>query len=209
MYLVLPAIYLLTKRRGALFYIALIWIVCAVVGHALYLANPRYDVEPYRGAEYPLPFFVPTFLGGIVAFVLAKKPHLQLPSVLWPVVLLAIISGFQYFEVPQAELFMSLLGFAIPQFAEVQSIAVRSVAHSIAKYSYGISLFHEPLRDLCFWHMHSLGVPAQSAVFVFLLGTASVAAYHLLEKPLIDVGHGLARRLVKSQPAQSTLAEAG
>jgi len=196
MYLVLPFIFLLTKRRGAMAYLAVIWVVAAALGTYLMGADPRYLVVPY---QYPFPWFVPTFLGGVFAFVLLRKWRRRLPAALWPVLIVAIFVVFQLFSMRRAELAMTLLGFAIPHFREMENGVVRAVAHQVAKYSYGVYLLHFPLLEVCFVHLKRLGVVGQSALFFALLAMLAVAAYHWIEKPMIDVGHKVSRRIVRER----------
>lgn len=191
MYFFLPFIYSLTKHRNALLLIAALWIL-AVLGSLVFTAGrPNAEIPP----PYRLLSFVPTFLGGVFAFVLTRKRHANLPAALWPFSVLAIFLAFQLFPVPCAEIAMTLLGFVIPQFAEMENAVTRTIAHNIAKYSYGIYLMHVPLLEVCFVHLHTPGVLFRSVLFLLLLTICSVGAYHIVEKPLIDLGHRISRRL--------------
>jgi peptidoglycan/LPS O-acetylase OafA/YrhL len=204
MYLVLPFIYLLAKRRGALMYLATLWIAAAL-STVLFSPNHLYSESTL---QCRLLCFVPTFLGGVFAFVLIRKRHANLPAALWPILLVAIFLVFQVFSVPRTEVVMSALGFAIPQFAEVENNAMRTIAHTVAKYSYGIYLMHVPLLEVCFIHLHSLGVPLRCILFITLLAICSVAGYHLIEKPMIDLGHRLSGRMTSNRGNPATLVRA-
>ncbi len=204
MYLVLPFIYLLTKRRRALLFISILWVVAAALGTLQFSSDPRYLVAPF---QFPLLWFVPTFLGGVFAFILTGKPHANLPSWIWPVLLLGIFIVFQIFPIPRTELVMTLLGFAIPQFAETENKAIGKIAHHVAKYSYGIYLVHVPLLEICFTHLHSPGVAARCVLFFLLLAMCSVGAYHLVEKPMIDMGHRLSGRIASKRDSAPALVQ--
>lgn len=192
MYVVLPFIYLMTKRRGAMAYVALLWVVTAAWGSYQFASDPRYLVTPY---QYPISWFVPTFLGGVFAFILLRQRKAVIPALFWPVLILGIFVVFQMVPMRRGELAMTLLGFAIPQFRETQNAAIRVISHQVAKYSYGIYLLHAPLLELCFVHLHRLGIVSEVVLFVSLLSVCSIGAYHLIEKPMIDVGHRVSRRI--------------
>ncbi len=206
MYVVLPFIYLMTKRRGAAAYVAVLWVVAAMLGKSLFAADPRYGRVPY---EYPFPWFVPIFLGGVFAFLLLRKRKRQprVPAVLWPVTIVGIFFAFQVFPTRRSELAMTLLGFAIPQFREMTNAAVKAMAHQLAKYSYGIYLLHAPLLEFCFVHLRRLGMAERAGVFAVLLVICPVIAYHLIEKPMIDVGHRLSRRIARRSEKREVVAE--
>jgi peptidoglycan/LPS O-acetylase OafA/YrhL len=88
-----------------------------------------------------------------------------------------------------------LVGLAIPLFAEVRSHWLGSVAHQIAKYSYGIYLLHIPSLALMFNHFPSLPLPLKIGGFISLCGVTSVVTYHLIENPLIQVGRSIAEKV--------------
>jgi peptidoglycan/LPS O-acetylase OafA/YrhL len=201
MYLVLPFLYALTKRRNALWGLVVLWLITAVVGGVMRSADTRYAqlAHAVNASVYdPLLWFVPTFLGGIAAFLLMRKPVLRLPAALWPVFVVGLVAAFQVFSPWRSELLMSFVGVVIPQFREIRSERVRIICHTIAKYSYGVYLIHVPLIDLCLKRLHMPLLP-RLAIFFGALAALSYLAYHLVEKPMIDVGHRLSAKLAKSR----------
>jgi peptidoglycan/LPS O-acetylase OafA/YrhL len=99
-----------------------------------------------------------------------------------------------------------VLGLAVPFFREVQVPIVRRVAAAIAKYSYGIYLFHLIAIYYCF---DSMTGPTSMRVAGSLIFTAvaAVVSYHLLEEPLIEYGRRLGHTLAPPQ-AKKTVAQA-
>jgi peptidoglycan/LPS O-acetylase OafA/YrhL len=90
------------------------------------------------------------------------------------------------------------LGFAIPQFKPIQQRLVTRTAGQIAKYSYGIYLFHVPALAFIFKYFSSYPIAFKLIVLVVLTGVASVSSYYLVEHPLIRFGKHFAERLDRS-----------
>ena len=149
--------------------------------------------------------FAPCFIPGIIGYILLGKWKPKVPWFWWPPFILGAYVAYQWFD-PHGLGWVECLalGMAIPFFREVQVPLVRRVAGAIAKYSYGIYLFHLIAMYYCFDRMTGptwLKI-AGSVVFT---AAASVASYHLLEEPLIEygrrVGHALAPPPEKSVAA--------
>jgi peptidoglycan/LPS O-acetylase OafA/YrhL len=87
-----------------------------------------------------------------------------------------------------------LLGLVIPNFADLNEFWLTRVSRSVAKYSYGIYLCHDPVIWFSFIKLKSFPVPARWAALVLLMIAVPVAAHRWLEAPLIDVGRRLATR---------------
>ena len=97
--------------------------------------------------------YAPCFVAGVICYLLLKTRR-PLPFWLFPLTLaalmLAYMVGYARFGM-QAGLGMLVtlsLAFAIPRFAPLRAPWLRTSSHTIAKYSYGIYLFHSP----CLWH---------------------------------------------------------
>jgi peptidoglycan/LPS O-acetylase OafA/YrhL len=73
-------------------------------------------------------------------------------------------------------------------------------AHFVAKYSYGIYLSH---IALIMW-ISGLPVPvaARVALLVLTAVIVPIAIFHLIEHPMIVVGHRLAERLFPQHPSE-------
>jgi peptidoglycan/LPS O-acetylase OafA/YrhL len=96
------------------------------------------------------------------------------------------------------------LGLAIPMFREVQVPTVRRTAAAIAKYSYGIYLFHLIAIYYCFdWMTGPTWL--RVAASIGLTAVASVVSYHLLEDPLIEYGRRVGHRLAPPPPGKAVV----
>ena len=95
-----------------------------------------------------------------------------------------------------------ILGLAIPLFQDTRSGWLGSLAHRIAKYSYGIYLLHVPCLALVFFDLPALWLPLKIGVFLVLTGVASVLTYHLVENPMIRFGRSIAGRVGLSSATQ-------
>lgn len=89
--------------------------------------------------------------------------------------------------------FCALVALLIPKFRQVRARWLTIPGREIARYSYGIYLWHVPVLWIVFTRSGlstGLGVP------LVLLGTAalSVVSFHLLEQPAIRLGRDLANR---------------
>lgn len=188
MYAVLPLLFLVTRTRHAFRNLMLIWV--ALIPLAYY--------QPLLKGPHNIVRFGPCFLGGVIAYVVLQKYKPRLPWFWWPPFILAAFAVYERFDTHGTGWLECLaLGLAVPFFREVQVPVVRWVAATIAKYSYGIYLFHLIAIYYCFtflpWAMW-----LQIAASIVLTAVASVASFHLIENPLIHygqrVGHAFARR---------------
>jgi peptidoglycan/LPS O-acetylase OafA/YrhL len=190
MYLLLPAMFLLTKRGSKL--IGALWIlsVCLALIQPFTLGMSRLEVLR----------FAPNFLPGVLAFTLKRNP--VLPARAWMPFLLALTAVFSIFGNDYAGWILCLaLGLAIPQFHAVTRLTW--LPAQIAKYSYGIYLSHVAVLWFCF---HVL--PFGWLLFVPLAVAVPIVSYRLIEHPMIRLAsesqhHGQALRRVLSLISQS------
>ena len=190
MYLVLPLIWLLLRRYDSPIAAVALW--AAAVGAAL--------AQPHLSARLDFVKFAPCFMGGITAYQLSKRRTLRLPFLGWPFVILAGMAGFILFdESRRGWAVCLLLGVAAPQFREMTAPWLKTASHWIAKYSYGIYLSHIVVMWFAFVYLKA-AAPVQWLVFWTLSVAAPVAAYHLVEHPMIRFGNRLAIRF-SSSPA--------
>jgi peptidoglycan/LPS O-acetylase OafA/YrhL len=184
MYLALPFFYLLLKKFSSSVVVLLLWVVFfAAVPHA------------------PLLESFPCFMGGVFAYQLGKEKTFRLPGAAWPALLAALLglyvlsmmSPFADFDRNDFVLCM-FLGAVIPNIATLKKSAVTASCHTIAKYSYGIYLCHDPVLWFSFVKLGALPAGVQWTALVTLMAAIPVAAYHLLEAPMIGVGRRVAQR---------------
>jgi peptidoglycan/LPS O-acetylase OafA/YrhL len=190
MYLVLPALYFLARARGLKVFFIAIWplaVVTAVICKKL-------------NAPLTVGLYAPCFVAGVICYLLLKARR-PLPFWMLPVTLTAILGGYM---VAYARFGMQaglgiiatlVLAFAIPSFTPMRANWLRRSTHAVAKYSYGIYLFHSPCIWLAFGKLHFLGPLGSALAFVVMLTTVVVLGYHALEAPMIAAGRRVARNL--------------
>ena len=144
--------------------------------------------------------YMPCFMGGVLAYILLRKTRLRVPGSLWPaaLVLLIIIYGISGIGWPIRKVYYpewslcAVLGFIIPYFGDLTNPLLIWPAHQIAKYSYGIYLFHVPLIWLAFNRLAGIGPIASCILFVTGTSVLAVFGYHFIEAPMIRLGKRLA-----------------
>jgi peptidoglycan/LPS O-acetylase OafA/YrhL len=191
MYALLPPIFLIARSRdpvrvGALYLLAL--------GAALLLPrlSPRFGMVAYA----------PCFLAGVVGFALSDRATPRIPAWAWMPFLGALAVAFVALETAagghhvlmQAVICLAV-GVAIPVFAQSRHVAFNRATHAIAKYSYGIYLFHLPALWLAFYRLPLESRLAQALVAAATLATLAIGGYHLIEAPLIRSGARWSERL--------------
>ena len=199
MYLVLPLLFFLFRRRSVWWGLGL-W-AAAVVG-----AHAPLEVFILR--------FFPCFLGGLIAYQSRNMRTARVASgYLWPAALLAV-SGFHALCWRTSEQALGggisclLLGLLIPLFREMPVSWFTRAGHIVAKYSYGIYLVHLPAIWFAFFKLEHVPAALRWTVFVVLSAGLPVALYHLLEAPLINVGRRLAERLIPRPASFERVAQA-
>jgi lysophospholipase L1-like esterase len=184
MYLVLPLLFTFVRDRRTAHRAIALWAAACVLG----LVCERYKIGE-------MPAYVPCFLAGVVSYR-AAKPKVARAFWLWPLALAAITLLYVRKPLLEAGWVCCLaLGLILPQLAELpRGIAART-CHAIARYSYGIYLWHFILIWFAFVRLETLPLGAKAGVFVALLVGVPVLLYHCVEAPMIRVGGMLANRL--------------
>ena len=186
MYIFLPPLFLLVTRFRGWWVPFALW--CGAVGTALL------QLHFHTRSWMALGLFAPCFLGGIIAFVLQQRRSLNLAFWGWPLVIAAAFAirliGFK-----SGWIACLLLGVAIPQFREIGHQGLRTISGWSAKYSYGIYLSHIIIFWYCFVVLQNSAVVTRIGACLVLSVVCPVVLYHGIEKPLINVGVHLARRI--------------
>jgi len=197
MYLVLPVAFLIARRNLGW----LIAIGCA--GVALSFVQWHAQLTDWNvPLLWRLTFlaYVPCFMSGTLAYALLyrriKRGGSQyLPSwIVAPLLAAALtvfiigwrLGGFAWYW-PAC----LLLALIIPYIAEPSSNMITRCAKQIATYSYGIYLLHPLAIWIAFSTLRTYGPIVQWSSFAFAIVALPVAAYHLIEKPCIQLGHRL------------------
>jgi peptidoglycan/LPS O-acetylase OafA/YrhL len=190
MYAVLPLLFLVTKTSHAFRNLVLIWLALIPLAY-------------FGGAAtgpHSLVRFAPCFLGGVIGYVVLSKFKPKLAWFWWPPFILGAYVAYQFFDRRGLGWVECLvLGMAIPFFRAVQLPVVRQTAAAIAKYSYGIYLFHLIAMYYCF-DLVTGPMWMKITASVTFTAVASVASYHLLEDPLINYGRRLGHALAPPRP---------
>lgn len=203
MYILLPGIFLYTKERGA---------------KPVIIAWPLFFLMLLLQKKFAfIPEFVsyiPCFLPGVIAFLMprtSRLPSLCLPPFLGGAFVIDVIL-YSHFrgQVAVGAPFCLALGFLLPNLRELKSKSLIWVCSRIAKYSYGIYLFHEIffvvfMGDGQFKPLFHLALPSWlQVVFVVSLAVlASVLSFRLIEAPFVRIGGRIADSLVGASTSGS------
>jgi peptidoglycan/LPS O-acetylase OafA/YrhL len=159
---------------------------------------------PRLSPRFGMVAYAPCFLAGVVGFALSDRARPWLPAWAWvpclgaaalTFVVLESVAGGHY-VLMQAAICLAV-GVAIPAFVQSTHVAFNRATHTIAKYSYGIYLFHLPALWLAFYRLPLESRLAQSLVALATLATLAIGGYHLIEAPLIRSGARCAERLAR------------
>jgi len=105
------------------------------------------------------------------------------------------------------------IGLGVSFFREMRENALTRVTKRIARYSYGMYLFHYFAIWVGFVVFRAASKPVQAAIFIAVLGCLSVLLYHAVESPLIAAGGNISQKFmrreytfrVKSHPAEGAV----
>jgi peptidoglycan/LPS O-acetylase OafA/YrhL len=201
MYVLLPCLFLLARRMPFLGWAIGLFVASVIVGvvQPMVPGASRLDLARYG----------PCFVAGVVAYVGLLRVSPRLPGWTWPIAVLGLMSAYVAASLATgivhstwiSWVFCGAVGLLIPTVRQVTSPLLVRTAHVIARYSYGVYLFHVIGVWLAF-----AAVP-QSVVVATGLGLLMTAAmavftYHAIEKPGIALGGRVARRLVAGRPAR-------
>jgi len=180
MYFMLPFLFVFFRHRPVKWLLAF-WVLSLPVAMVPQMLSPRLGVLAY----------VPCFLGGVIAWRLQGRE--RLPAWLWPLALAVASLAYILFAETRTNLYARwavclALGLTIPWVRQLSVPALNAASKTIAKYSYGIYLFHYPMLALCFDTLASLHPVLQWSLFWALMVVLPYAGYHLIEHPMIKLG---------------------
>ncbi len=188
MYAVLPLIFIVLRRFGSAPLVLVLWWIAA-------FAAPHASLLEY----------VPCFLGGVLAYQMCAEKTLRLPAFLWPIAGVTLGLVYLWFrqkitdEARVDYVFCMLLGGLIPQFRDLVQPWLTGASHVIARYSYGIYLFHSPVIWFAFVKLGAFPTWVQWASLCVLMCVVPWIAYTWLEAPLIEIGRRVASRLAPAK----------
>lgn len=178
MYLFLPFLHFLIRRRGALYAVLLIWI-------AVTEFDIRFVPLNYSG------FFnqIPCFLAGVIAFGMFPRVRPRLPSVMLPVLIAGLLACFLSRPSWRNSWLLTLvLGTTLPLFRQIEAKWLVRTCHHVAKYSYGIYLVHPLSVTIGVYVLRDFNIVLRIAAILVSLALMAILAYYFLEKPMIDLG---------------------
>ena len=188
MYLLLPLAYVIALRyreRGIL----ILWGFLTVAAMVSYS-----HIGPHHILKYS-----PCFIAGVLCWSMGVRTR-KLPHYLFPVALVCIAIGHSLVasrlgkEVALGYPVCLAIGYSLPYWKELPAGLFQRTCLNIAKYSYGIYLFHDIFRTYAFERVDSPSKIVQFLLFAVLTAAASVASYHLIESPLIGIGNKVAAK---------------
>lgn len=193
MYLVLPVLFLLFRRRPVAWLLAL-WVASIPIAIVQPLISPRLSLFE----------FAPCFLAGVLAWRMQGRERWF--GWVWPLFLVLACTAFVALAEPRANnygrwLVCLAVGLTIPWLREMRAPRLNSACKFIAKYSYGIYLFHPPLMWLAFRTLEDWHPLAQWSLFLSSLVVLTGLGYHLVELPMIRLGLRWSARSTDAKPA--------
>jgi len=193
MYLVLPFLFLFFRARPLRWLLAL-WAV----------SIPLALLQPHVSARLNVIEFAPCFLAGALAWRMQGRE--RWPAWLWPLVLAAACLAFVAYAEPRSNNYgrwaVSLaVGLAIPWMRQLAAPALNRACQAVARYSYGIYLFHPPILWLSFRTMEAFHPLLQWGTLLSLLVALPCLGYHVVELPMIQLGARWSERKAGSKAA--------
>ncbi|SFR96773.1 Peptidoglycan/LPS O-acetylase OafA/YrhL, contains acyltransferase and SGNH-hydrolase domains [Granulicella pectinivorans] len=186
MYLLLPVLFFFVRRNFTLWPLLLFWALAAGLSFRMLEDGNQFATV------------IPCFLPGVMAYVLFRRVRPRAPGWLFPGFLLLLTVLFMMWPSVGASWPLCLaLGIGLPFFHPINFGLVARVSHEIAKYSYGIYLSHPFALVFGFYVLAGRSLWMQLGVTIVAIAVLSVAAYHLLEKPMINLGAKLAAKAEK------------
>ncbi|MGI4854031.1 MAG: acyltransferase family protein [Janthinobacterium lividum] len=185
MYVVLPLLHWVALRRAGLRNLLLLYGLFCAVGFEMLRYTEHLNMFAY----------IPCFLCGVLCYRLSRQWQQRFSGVVWlPFLLLAIaafIVPIRFGEEPRTWagwLFCMCLALVIPAVRDVRLRWLQVAGQKVAQYSFGVYLFHPVALWLAFVCLPLGSVLLRLLLFVLLTTIFSVAGYHLVELPFIQIG---------------------
>jgi peptidoglycan/LPS O-acetylase OafA/YrhL len=202
MYVLLPPLFLLVTRLSSVWPLMALWAISV----------PIAIVQPAIVSRASLAQYIPDFLPGVIAYYLARRFRPMIPHYWWVPALLAISAVFMFRPSWEAGWPTCLmLGLMIPFFHDIPDGFLRRSGAAVAKYSYGLYLWHTVAIYLAFVKLGSLPPIVQFLAFTAMMMVVPVALFRYIEDPLLKLGGRIADKVVTPYraPKQALAAVAG
>ena len=96
-------------------------------------------------------------------------------------------------------------GLLLPFFRQIAQPHLVTTVRLIARYSYGIYLWHTFGLRLAFHYLASAPVSLRIAAELLFTALVSVLTYHLIEEPFIRLGNRVAQKEDANRPVLAVL----
>ena len=204
MYCVLPALYLAAKSGGisklskiftvSLAYAFLVQILLPLRFYWLFEFIPNQLLSLLQ--------FVPCFVMGAIAYKIPRSNRVT--SWMWPLFVCGAVLAFALFanrDIWFQWALCGVVGLALPHFRDLPNNFLTKAARYIAKFSYGIYLFH---GAAVWFAIERLGFRPVSAGIICLAVIVPFAAlaYYAIEKPFMDCGGRLRMPVLRRSPGR-------
>jgi peptidoglycan/LPS O-acetylase OafA/YrhL len=211
MYAVLPICYLVAIRESRELLLCLVAVGIGVAAVHAWGMSHRSLVPAM--SRLSMLRYAPNFLMGVVAYYgLRRRPPSSgvLPGWTWLPIVLAAFATFLWARsvtdgwwVVQTA-FCAALGLLIPLVRDVSESAWSALAHTLAKYSYGIYLIHQIAIRVGFNVFPDQPLVVQLVVVILVLSAGCYLAYRFVERPGIVLGQRLVDSAVRRAPLEAT-----
>ncbi|MEO6923069.1 MAG: acyltransferase [Bryocella sp.] len=188
MYMLLPCLFFYARSVRKLWPLLVLWFVVVALARQSF---PPADVSSFG-------VLAPDFLAGVIAYVGFLKRRAWMSGWFFALFLFTLLAFYLTVYTPRIRnpwVVCLAMGLLLPSFQQISSKAFNAVTHTIAKYSYGIYLFHVIALYFAFGKMQHGSLGVRLAVALVPLALSVAAAYHLIEKPMIQLGARVAAKI--------------
>ncbi len=183
MYVFLPCLFFYATRSKARWPMLTMWVASVALIGSLFTNY---------GNNFPK--VIPDFLAGVIAYIGFKGVTPRVPAWVFPPFLAVLFYVFLQPSTRRLDWYCCLaLGLALPYFKPFDSRWILRPSHELAKYSYGLYLFHPFCLVLGVYLLPNKPFSIQLATYLGSLLPIAVLGYHLIEKPMIDLGARFAK----------------
>jgi peptidoglycan/LPS O-acetylase OafA/YrhL len=188
MYIGLPALFAFARKEQKLWPLVTLWGAAAVCAYCLL---PRaFDIQQFFA-------FIPNFIPGAVAFVSFMSAKRRWPAWAFGLLLGALTIAYVLRPSrPMGWICCLVLGLLIPHFRPTRNLLLCTIGHAVAKYSYGIYLLHLWAIAIGFYYLPLHHLWAKVTIELLCVAVLAPLAYRLIEKPAMDFGARIARRVL-------------
>ena len=193
MYFFFPLIFIFIIKRNYEKKIISLWFFFSV----LVVIQKYFETSYYSTIVY-----VPFFLSGVIAFVYSKKIENEkkirsvylVLYVFFSILLIPVLINFIFRQSLIGAIFCLPLGLLIAYCKDMQISFFSIFFKLIARYSYGIYLFHQLIILIYYEYFYIENAAFSLVLLLILIFSISATGYHVIEKPLIKFGKKISKR---------------